>query len=114
APSTEKARTVFLDYLERQGTILRGQRNLLRDNMVASRLDSPESVLSDVELHYELVHREVPYQDIGRVQLPEPEREELPLSSTGEVGEVPISREVAEQPVERKLSPIARISLGVR
>jgi len=120
APTTEKSRTTFLDYLERQGIILRGQRNLLRENMVAERLNSPESVLSDIELHYGLVSRGDTYQDVGRVQLPEPEsepeREELSMSQTGEMVEVPLEQRGAEPQVSsaQRFSPIARVSLGMK
>lgn len=110
APSTEKARTTFLDYLERQGSILRGQRNLLRENMVASRIDHPQDVLSDVELHYEMAHREAPYEDLGRVQLSQPTEEEEQL-----VEQPIVQPQVqAEGLVAQGMSPIARVSLGVR
>ena len=118
APTTEKSRTTFLDYLERQGIILRGQRNLLRENMVAERLNSPESVLSDIELHYGLVSRGDTYQDVGKVQLPEleSEREELSMSQTGEMVEVPLEgrEEEPQAPSAQRFSPIARVSLGMK
>lgn len=52
APSTEKARTVFLDYLERKGSLPRAYRSQLRKDMVAEGISDPYSILSDVELHY--------------------------------------------------------------
>lgn len=52
APTTEKARTTFLDYLERAGKIRRAHRGYLRENMVAEKISSPESVMSDVQLDY--------------------------------------------------------------
>lgn len=52
APSTEKARTVFLDYLERSSQISRPQRGPLRVDMVAEKIRDPYAITSDVELHY--------------------------------------------------------------
>lgn len=51
APSTEKARTTFLDWLERNGHIKRTDRQAFRKNMGAQRLDDT-NVPSDVVLHY--------------------------------------------------------------
>jgi len=52
APATDKARTVFLDWLERNGHIQRSDRQYWRRNMVAERMEYPEDVAADVELHY--------------------------------------------------------------
>jgi len=52
APSTEKARTLFLDYLERSNRIGRAQRGPLRENMVAEKMSNSEDIMSDVELYY--------------------------------------------------------------
>jgi len=57
APSTEKARTTFLDWLERNNHIRREDRHAYRRNMVAERLED-EHTPSDVVLHYG-------YQDTG-------------------------------------------------
>ena len=51
APSTEKARTTFLDWLERNGLMDRRKRQAFRRDMVAARLESPD-IPADVELHY--------------------------------------------------------------
>lgn len=51
APATEKARTTFLDWLERNGLIRRAQRHLFRRDMIAERIEDP-NVPADVELHY--------------------------------------------------------------
>ena len=51
APSTEKARTTFLDWLERNGLIRRADRQAFRNDMVAQRLDDP-NIPADIELHY--------------------------------------------------------------
>ncbi|MHA2069460.1 MAG: hypothetical protein ACXABY_34290, partial [Candidatus Thorarchaeota archaeon] len=52
APATEKARTTFLDYLERRSEIPRADRQAWRRNMVAERMEDPYDVQADVELHY--------------------------------------------------------------
>lgn len=52
APSTEKARTAFLDYLERQGRVSRADRQYFRRDMIMHRTDSPEDFRADVELNY--------------------------------------------------------------
>ena len=52
APTTEKARTVYLDYLERVGKLSRSKRGQLRENMVAEKLHDPFSVDADLELAY--------------------------------------------------------------
>ena len=51
APATEKARTTFLDWLERKGFIRRAQRHLFRRDMVAEGIEDP-NVPSDVVLNY--------------------------------------------------------------
>ena len=51
APSTEKARTTFLDWLERNGLLQRSRRQAYRRDMVAEKLEDP-SVPSDVVLNY--------------------------------------------------------------
>ena len=51
APSTEKARTTLLDYLERRGLIHRRNRQAFRKDMIAERLEDP-NVPSDIVLHY--------------------------------------------------------------
>lgn len=52
APSTEKARTEFLDFLERTGRIHRRDRQTLRRVMATQRLENPYEVSADVELSY--------------------------------------------------------------
>ena len=52
APSTDKARTTFLDYLERSNKAHRKDRQLIRKNTVADRIEFPEEVDSDVSLSY--------------------------------------------------------------
>lgn len=51
APSTEKARTTFLDWLERNNLIRRSHRAFFRENMVAERIEDP-NVPCDVILNY--------------------------------------------------------------
>ena len=98
APTTEKARTTFLDYLERTGRWPRSRRQELRANMVAERVSDSFGLDADVELNYD-------YE-------PEPEAE-LPIGYYGSGGgEVPEYVEPEEEPVEAR-SPIQELSLGV-
>jgi len=53
APSTDKARTTFLDYLERSGKASRKNRQQIRRNTVAERIEFPEEVDTDVTLYYD-------------------------------------------------------------
>ena len=52
APSTDKARTTFLDYLERSNKAHRKDRQFIRRNTVADRIEFPEEVNADVALSY--------------------------------------------------------------
>jgi len=123
APSTEKARTVFLDYLERQGRVLRSSRQELRRNMVADRVADPSEIFADVNLAYgyEETSFKPEYKEVlTPTRQPEPEVEEVDLPGS-EMAEVPIEREEAE-PIEpevpeftersRGYSPIQEASLG--
>jgi len=121
APSTEKARTTYLDYLERQGMLSRSRRQELRRNMVADRVMDPGEVQADISLSYGYeetrfapVEREELQLGDRMVEIPieprrEPVYEEEPEEYLG-----PVER---EQPVERPeeprvFSPIQQISLG--
>lgn len=52
APDTEKARTVYLDYLERTGQIRRNVRSILRGNIVAQKMEHEDMMPTDVTLDY--------------------------------------------------------------
>lgn len=129
APTTEKARTTFLDYLERQNLIGRADRQYWRKNMVAERMEDPRDVSADIELHYG-------YQD-GGPQLPPSMMTPKPQKTYGLEEEVasealdadwytdaervespadaeptrPSGQEVAKE-APRKLSPIQQLALG--
>ena len=99
APTTEKARTTFLDYLERSGVLARGSRGSFRQNMIAEKLGEPGSVNADIELHYGYVEPEVPIT-LAR----EPAEEEVfGGPEEEEIEQVP---EEPEQVVAPQLSPI--------
>ena len=131
APSTDKARTTFLDWLERNEHIERADRQYWRRDMIASRAEDPVSLSADVVLHYG-------YEDAGDFVAPTPSvpvaaprrmygrDEEVPASrldedwwagaqveSVEELDEVdkPKVAPVPEQPA-RQLSPIQRVALG--
>ena len=105
APSTEKARTTFLDYLERSGRLSRAMRSSLRVNMVAEKMEDPGGVISDLELHYEYTGEPEKFvlpEREGFTEVPE-----LP-----EVPEVPVYEE-EEGPVEEEVTmPIQKVALG--
>ena len=84
APTTEKARTTFLDYLERRGAIARADRSYWRRNMVAERMDNPEDVQADVELYYG-------YQEGGQTMPPS-------MTATPQYGSTPMTYEEPEEP----------------
>lgn len=73
APATEKARTTFLDWLERNGFIRRAHRHLFRQDMVAERIEDP-NVPADVVLHYG--YEEAPPQEY---RLGGPEVHDIPV-----------------------------------
>ncbi|KKN16920.1 hypothetical protein LCGC14_0971250 [marine sediment metagenome] len=129
APSTEKARTAFLDYLERQGKISRSRRQDLRRNMVADRIADPGEVMADVNLAYGYSEASAPrfvgHREFGGVEEVEapfvPEEDISP--PTEEVVEIPIERQEPGPPVfeeeelppePRIISPIQELSLGRR
>lgn len=111
APTTEKARTTFLDYLERQGGIRRSDRQFWRKNMVTERLEDPQEIVVDVELHYG-------YESGGGGVPPSMSATPVRGELVGEEEVIPYSGEMIEVPLEeeqpKKLSPIAKVSLGVR
>ena len=103
APTTEKARTTFLDYLERTGRMSRSRRQSLRASMVAERVDDSFNLDADVELYYDYA--------------PEPEAE-LPIGYYGseESYEDEASDYAEEEPEEEPVqvrSPVQEVSLGV-
>lgn len=131
APATEKARTTFLDYLERRDLIGRADRQYWRRNMVAERMEYPEDVTADVELSYG-------YEEGGRVPPLPPQRQQRYGDIVLEEGAFPdepqerayqeagerwrrehpaLEEESPEEPQQptqetpKKMSPIARAAL---
>jgi len=109
APTTEKARTAFLDYLERSGMIARRSRQFYRENMIAERMNEDLPVRADIELSYGYVGSETDrYYDAEPVRFPaygeshyeEPQHEELGEGGSNE--EEPF----AEPERGRRMSPI--------
>ena len=109
APATEKARTTFLDYLERQGTINRADRQYWRRNMVAEKLDSPEDAFADLELYYGYQEQEssTPYKPQPNFEYEEPEQVEESISEPEPI----VETRIEQRPNEKKLSPIAQKAL---
>ena len=125
APSTEKARTTFLDWLERNGMISRRDRQSWRRDMVAERIEDP-NVYSDAELWYGYeeepsVYRlpeRVPTEEERRLAAGEPSEEVYYPKPTEEeerlvLGEEPEEVYYPEEPEVggRRLSPIQERAL---
>jgi hypothetical protein len=109
APSTEKARTTYLDWLERNGYMNRADRQAYRRNMVAERLEDPQGVSSDVVLHYgyqtaQPMMRAVPSVEPERA----PQQVQEPVEESS--SRFPIE-ELAEVPEEGPTMPIQKIML---
>lgn len=112
APSSEKARTTFLDYLERTGKAKRNQRQLLRQAMATKRIVDGSEGYSDLELHYEYEH--IPEVDI--LQLGGPTQgtpEGLSMSPSGSTEAQPVV-EQGQVPMTRGLPPIQELALTGR
>lgn len=52
APTTEKARTTFLDFLERSATINRRDRRQVRKGIITKLMDPNEPIAVDIALYY--------------------------------------------------------------
>ena len=124
APTTEKARTTFLDYLERRGLISRADRSYWRKNMIAEHMADPSDVQTDVELYYgyqeggQQMPPSMAATPSGGVDLQEVEGSsaEDPLGEYEPSFEDYANMEEAGHPVQAtpapKLSPIAQVALG--
>ena len=119
APSTDKARTTYLDFLERSGRASRKNRQQLRKNTIADRIEFPEEVDSDVTLYYDYTGsgngegNEEPIQ-VGyepRVETAEEYDEEEEYGPEPEPTEpMPVEQIEREQGIED--TPIGKMSLG--
>jgi len=118
APSTDKARTTYLDFLERSGRASRKNRQQLRKNTIADRIEFPEEVDSDVTLYYDYTGsgngegNEEPIQ-VGYEPREEPREEEYyedeePVEP--EQDTMPVEQLEREQSIED--TPIGKMSLG--
>ncbi len=121
APSTEKARTVYLDYMERKGRVSRSSRQDLRRNMVADRIADPGEVYADISLAYgyeETSFKPEYREPASVVRDTEPEVEDPGFTSLEGIESSPESRDpesVEEEEFTREpstLSPIQELSLG--
>ena len=100
APTTEKARTTFLDWLERNNLIRRANRSFFRRDMITERIEDPD-VPRDVTLNYG-------YKDFtGRFEFEKPEvapgwEGEDYRKYLAEIGEREPTREEAERWLEEE------------
>jgi len=123
APTTEKARTTFLDWLERNNYISRSHRQAYRKNMVAERMEDAGAVRTDVSLHYGYRDSPIILGEQTRMPIPggevmETSKEEAP-SLEGQQFEFPReeprSLGALDLPKEKKgpSMPIQKVMLGV-
>jgi len=103
APSTDKARTTFLDWLERTGRMSRKNRQRLRRDLVAERLEFPEEVDADVRLNYQYDGvEEQEYEPIQVARELPPEFEERPLEGLEEREPTEMRGEDEEEGIEEE------------
>jgi hypothetical protein len=117
APSTEKARTTFLDYLERTGQIDRASRQNLRRNLIASRLLDPGEAQTNISLSYG-------YEGAGNEEnvIPSGQMREVPMDQLRQqASEESMVRPELEptqrfqpepEPQPQVMTPIQRLALG--
>ena len=109
APTTEKARTTLLDYLERTGRINRASRQHYRKNMVAEKLRDSREVFSDIDLEYDYIEESRPVYTEPKSPMYREERVESPSPSEFEL--IP---EELPQSVGGSGSPIQQLALSGR
>lgn len=105
APTSEKARTEFLDFLERHGSINRRDRQSIRRNLASERLRDPDFVEAQVNLDYGHSISSMPPLQVGF----EPSLESEPI--------IPIEPSLEPEPAPTPalpLSPIAQVALRLR
>lgn len=110
APTTEKARTTFLDYLERTGRISRSSRQWFRKNMVSERIDDPNEVMSDVHLDYDHVSEEETNY-FFKPELRPAYEEEIPFEREEPTEGEPYE-DYYKEPEGKKMMPIQELALG--
>jgi hypothetical protein len=111
APSTDKARTVFLDWLERNFIISRSDRQKWRRNMVAAKMEDPVEVGAEVELWYGYEGHSRSAPDILSDYTAPPEI--VPTRASTGLPIEELEEEVSSDiPVRQPMSPVAKISLG--
>ena len=124
APSTDKARTTFLDYLERSGKAYRKDRQQIRRNTLAERIEFPEEVDADVALSYNYTGENGEEEQVIQVGYGQTLDGEEPIADEGygrEPTEEPYEPEPAPEPMpveqlekeqDIKDTPIGKMSLG--
>ena len=111
APSTKHARTAYLDYLSRSGTIEYSQRGTVRKVIRLSRMQ-PGEVQTSVKLEYGL--SEPPEREVGPPPYDEAQRPSHVEAIEAEYAEGGPASGYSQQPREPtpldSLSPIMRLS----
>jgi hypothetical protein len=116
APTTEKARTTFLDFLERSGTINRRDRRQVRKSIITKLMDPNEPIAVDIALYYNYVASKPSYVPQTSVTGNVPRPPTMAYNQEGQA--YPYSQEapVREEPITRPkvTSPLMAASLGKR
>jgi hypothetical protein len=138
APSTDKARTAFLDWLERNEYIQRADRQYWRRDMIAHRAEDPVNISADTVLHYDYeddgdyslattprpapvptprqADRHIPAKDLDEDWWADARVVDVEDPTTGQHyppgADIPLA---TPEPVPvKKLSPIQKVSLGMK
>lgn len=110
SPTTEKARTTFLDFLERSGTINRRDRRQIRKGIITKLLDPNEPMAVDIALYYGYIASRPSY--VPQTSLT---NSSTPVIYKEEGQAYPYSQDSFEQPkAQPGMSPLMKAALGRR
>lgn len=116
SPTTEKARTTFLDFLERSGTIHRRDRRQVRKGIITKLMDPNEPIAVDIALYYSYVASRPSYVPQASTTGVVPRPPTIAYNQEGQP--YPYSQEdtrVSEGQVkDPRVSPLMRAALGRR
>lgn len=112
APSTDKARTAFLDYLERNGSIPRNQRRLNRKNMATKLLADGADVPADIHIPYDYTWDQPPLAPDEAIDYIATDSQSFTASNPLPPS-VPEPVEAPQLPPQQTMSPLARAALGI-
>jgi hypothetical protein len=115
SPTTEKARTTFLDFLERSGTIHRRDRRQVRKGIITKLMDPNEPIAVDIALYYNYIASRpsyAPQTSVTGSNVVTPvyrqEGEAYPYSQE------PVKEQTQSQNNSSQVSPLMKAALGRR